>query len=81
MLPIPKENVKTVFDLAEYIHSKACRQNHADGCGWFYELERSNTKGWLGSEHLAYLHKANKLMELFPLQFKSAIEAVDILFS
>ncbi len=48
------------FKLAELIHSKMCRSNHTDGCGWYYEK-------WDGfgnnSTRLSYLKKANDILE------------------
>lgn len=52
------DRLKPQYRLADHIHSKMCRHNHTDGCGWFYE-------SWdnIGSSRMSYLRRANKILE------------------
>lgn len=43
--------------LAITLHEMLCRWNHADGCGWFYEIE-NGIDNWNGQSHAPYLTKA-----------------------
>ena len=47
--------------LAKELHSILCRQNHEDGCGWYYEF-KNKQDDWTRSTHGSYLTKARKLM-------------------
>ena len=46
--------------LAVQMHEAMCHHNHADGCGWHYEIQ-SGTKihNWSGSAHEHWLGRAN----------------------
>ena len=52
------DQLKPQHRLADHIHSKMCRHNHTDACGWFYE-------SWdnIGSSRMSYLKRANKILE------------------
>ena len=51
--------------LAEILHSKLCRSNHTDGCGWYYESWEN-----VGYARKQYLDKANGI--LAKTNFKTA---------
>jgi hypothetical protein len=46
--------------LAITLHDLLCRHNHADGCGWYYEISKG-IHDWAGSAHGVYMQKALKL--------------------
>ena len=47
--------------LAILLHTKLCRNNHADGCSWMYH-KTSDPLTWLDTPFLTYLVKANKML-------------------
>lgn len=49
------------FRLASTLHDLLCRWNHADGCGWFYEV-KDGIDNWNGQSHEPYLRKARMVM-------------------
>lgn len=56
--------------LAELIHTKLCRYNHVDGCGWHYE----SWKQPLGAR-TEYLKKAQNILKLS--KFKEAVKIIE----
>lgn len=52
------------YELAELIHSKQCRYNHIDQCGWMYENnpKYAETKWQTGWAHKYYLDRTQKLI-------------------
>lgn len=51
-------------EFAIVLHSKRCRHNHTDGCGWYYEM-KDGVHLWNGgpySAHKEYYDKAVKIM-------------------
>ena len=62
-------NAKSVQDklslpcqLALVMHKKMCRNNHTDGCGWYYEVSQGN-HNWSGNEHKLWKDKAKTLLK------------------
>jgi len=49
-------------ELAVLLHSKFCRHNHTDGCGWFYEID-DGIHNWERNAHREYLEKARSLFQ------------------
>ena len=49
-------------NLADVLHSKFCRWNHTDGCGWFYEQNSDKSWKWDGYAHTEYLKKAQVML-------------------
>lgn len=47
--------------LAEFLHSKFCRYNHTDGCGFFYE-----GNDWNKPEHNRWLETAQDVLKIEP---------------
>jgi len=48
------------YVLAVELHEKLCHWNHADGCGWYYEIH-DGVHDWNGSAHKSYLRKAQTI--------------------
>lgn len=48
--------------VAILLHSRLCRDNHTDGCGFFYGV-KGLKDDWSEYSHKEYLKKANKLIE------------------
>ena len=48
--------------IAIYLHDNLCIANHADGCGWHYEISRG-IHNWIGNEHKTWLCRARKLVD------------------
>jgi len=48
------------YKLAITLHVMQCRWNHADGCGWYYEM-KDGVHNWNGQSHEPYLRKAQVL--------------------
>ena len=59
--------------LAEYIHSKTCRSNHTDGCGWGYESWDGSTPSG-NRTRSRYLEKARTILK--DVDFESAINVI-----
>lgn len=53
--------------LADILHSKQCRWNHEDGCGYYYE-SWSNP----GNNRYEYLAKANAMLK--DIDFETAVK-------
>lgn len=50
-------------EVAEMLHSKMCRYNHTDACGWYCD------KGdWSEYSREEYLEKATKFLNLFTVE-------------
>lgn len=47
--------------LAIFLHSKLCHNNHNDMCGWFYEI-RDIEDDWSRYEHQHWLSKAREFL-------------------
>ena len=56
-------SVKTPHDLADLLHEKMCHYNHADGCGWHYEMKNGH-HDWSGNAHHEYLKKAQRMLNV-----------------
>lgn len=70
------QSVKTPEDLADFLHQKMCLFNHADGCGYHYEI-KNNIHNWSANEHADWLKKANRMLKIFndPEKIATLIEA------
>lgn len=53
--------------LAIILHSKQCKFNHTDGCGWFYSVKK-NQHDWREYSHQEYLKKAEKALKIVPFE-------------
>ena len=51
---------KDTKDLAALLHDKLCKDNHTDGCGWFYEI-RNGVHEWNRDTHAGWLNKADTI--------------------
>lgn len=60
------------YRLAELIHSKQCRWNHTDGCGWYYE-SWDNIK----YSRQEWVDKANKILS--EVDFKTAYKVISLI--
>lgn len=60
------------YRLAEAIHSKQCRWNHEDGCGWFYENWENP-----GRSRQPYVEKANAMLR--EMSFEQAMSVIKFL--
>lgn len=64
--------MKPEYKLADILHTKMCRQNHTDGCGWFYESwER------IGSSRKSYIEKAKNI--LTNVEYETAKKVINLL--
>ena len=71
---LPEERV------AIELHSKFCRMNHTDMCGWFYGI-REDIHDWAEYSHAEYLGKARKmtvLCEKHGMPVETAMEILGI---
>lgn len=51
-------------ELASRLHDCLCTWNHIDGCGWYYENDKSYpVPTWEGYAHADYLKRAQTLEE------------------
>jgi len=70
---LDKENSKLPeeYRLANIIHSKQCRWNHSDGCGWHYE-------SWdkIGNSRQRYIDKAKVI--LVEVDFETAYKVISL---
>ena len=55
------QNLQDNEKLAILLHSKMCRFNHIDGCGWFYQM-KNGIPTWKEYSQEEYLKKANKII-------------------
>lgn len=62
--------------LAILLHTKLCRNNHADGCSWMYH-KTGDPETWKDTPFLTYLVKANRM--LVWVNFQIAQKIVDAL--
>lgn len=65
--------------LAVLIHEKTCTQNHANGCGWYYEIDNKELHDWTANSHSTYLKIAYKLHKEFDMQLADYEKFFDIL--
>ena len=63
--------------LAIYMHDCMCKENHTDGCSWFYEIDGLH-HDWTRINHEKYLNKARDLLTI--LDFETAKKVLDKLF-
>lgn len=49
------------YKLAITLHSTLCHWNHADGCGWYYEINKG-IDDWSGQAHQPYLMRARAVL-------------------
>ena len=59
------------------MHSRMCKENHTDGCSWFYEIDGLE-HDWTRINHEKYLNKAKDLLTI--LDFETAKKVLDKLF-
>lgn len=59
--------------LAENIHSKTCKANHTDGCGWYYEKWDGSTARGLTTRN-RYLNKAKLILAV--TKFEDAMNVI-----
>lgn len=64
------------YVLAVRLHSKLCRWNHTDGCGWFYAV-KDGKHDWSDSSHRNYLEKARKILRETELDVETIIKVLD----
>ncbi len=82
---IKEDQVDTVYQFAEKLHSLICNHNHTDGCSWFYEVE-NGVHDWSCYAHQRYLTKAQAIgnyLKTFEaagvsLRFKDVIEIIKL---
>lgn len=70
-----KEELKKLTpgqQLADILHSKQCRWNHTDGCGWYYS-SWDNTC----ATRMEYLRKANAILK--EVDFDTAIKVIKLM--
>ncbi len=58
---LAKGDPKTI---AIHLHSVQCKQNHTDGCGWYYEI-KNKVHDWNGHSHKRYLASAESFIDTF----------------
>jgi hypothetical protein len=75
-----------LYELAEFLHTVECKQNHTDGCGWGYEYKYSGpdrTGGtvpdWDGWAHKRYLARAHKVFIEIGIKKEAITEALDLM--
>lgn len=68
------ESLEDEYQLADFLHSKLCKHNHTDGCGYHYKKWSDTPLEYSRKEYLA---KAIKLMQYCDVD--SIVELVDIL--
>lgn len=59
------ESLGPAYLLAVELHDKLCHSNHADGCGWFYEIKDGEHQ-WERRAHVEYLEKAKNVLAIEP---------------
>jgi len=66
------------YKLAVALHESLCHTNHADGCGWYYEMkdERHDWNGWA---HERYLKIAKKMLNTTGLDVDTILKVVECL--
>jgi hypothetical protein len=64
--------------LAITLHSILCRWNHADGCGWFYEV-KDGIDDWNGQSHAPYLTKARMVISFCGRHSISTNNAIELM--
>lgn len=57
------KSLNSVELLAIDLHDMLCRHNHADGCGWHYEIYEGE-HNWDKSEHVLWKTKAQKALDI-----------------
>jgi hypothetical protein len=69
------------YELAELIHSKECRYNHIDQCGWMYENDPNytETKWQSGWAHKDYLAKTEKLINKLQMDVNDIAKVIEAL--
>lgn len=65
-------------NLAIELHDALCTQNHTDGCGWHYEIQKG-VHNWSGSEHAHWLGKATKFQGFCHTRQMSITAAIELL--
>ena len=69
---------KPEYRLARQLHGLACRWNHTDGCGWFYEINKDGEHDWNRHAHEKYLKKATRLLHTCKEQRIEVTEAIEL---
>ena len=57
------ESLPPVEQLAIEIHNMTCHHNHADGCGWYYEIH-NGIHDWSGHAHSRALQTAKRAITM-----------------
>jgi hypothetical protein len=72
-----KMKEQILYSIAIWLHEKFCGHNHADGCGWYYEI-KNNVHDWNAYTHKTWLEWAEEMLienELSHTPFLPKLEA------
>jgi len=64
--------------LAVELHAATCHHNHADACGWHYEIKNGVHEWARGSSHEHWLGRANKISAFCRSKHVAVTTAVDL---
>lgn len=65
------------MEVASKLHGLMCHSDHAEACGWFYEMDSNKVDKWTESTHARFLVRAKAIVN--EIGAEAAIKFLDVL--